>query len=367
LARNATNRDIGDLIGLALWRWGRTGPRRLGWVIRRAWHLLFAECRRRWRVRGIDGSIPWTVAISPTMRCNYSCEGCYSRGRPTEDELTAGELDALFGEAEGLGVLSVVVTGGEPLLRDGLVDILASHQRLLFVLITNGSLVTAAVAKRIAASGNIIPLVSIEGFPSDTDERRCPGAHSAGLDALARFRDAGLCFGFAAMNTSTNTDHLATEEFIDRMADRGCALGFMTEYVPCDTTPRSDWFLSENSRDTFRRRVLDLRKRKRLVLIQFPHDEYGEDNRCSAAGQASLHIGSRGEVEPCPFVPIACDNVRDGGLLAACESPFMRAIRGRPNLLKRGRFACSLFEHREELDALAREHGARIDERSAAE
>ncbi len=320
-----------------------------------------AQCRRRWRERTINGSIPWTLAISPTMKCNYDCGGCYSRGRPTDDELTTDELDKLFGEAEELGILSVVVTGGEPLLRDDLVDILASHRSLLFVLITNGSLVTADVAERIAASGNIIPLVSIEGFPSDTDGRRRPGAHSAGLEALRRFRDEGLCFGFAAMNTSANTDHLATDAFIDGMADRGCALGFLTEYVPCGSAPKSEWFLSEDSREAFRRRVLDLRTRKRLVLIQFPHDEYGVENRCTAAGQASLHISSRGDVEPCPFVPIACENIREGGLLTACESPFMRRIRERPELLTRGRLACSLFEHREELEELAREHGARSD------
>ena len=351
----AGRRDIGDLIGLALWRWGRTSPRRFAWVARRTWKLGLSEWRRRRRERQIGAPIPWVVAVSPTMNCNYSCGGCYSRGRPQDDELSASELETLLSQAEDLGVLSAVITGGEPLLRDGLIDMIARHQRLLFVLITNGSLVTPETARRIVEGRNTIPLVSIEGFPGDTDDRRGAGAHRTAVTALGHFRKAGACFGFAAMNTAVSTDHLADDRFFNEMESMGCALGFVTEYVPCGPHPDPRWVVPPAVRDAFRERVLDFRKRKRMVLIQFPHDEYGADNRCTAAGQASLHISSRGDVEPCPFVPIACENVREGGLIAAFNSPFLRAIRDRPELLRRDRLACSLFEHRAELEALANE------------
>jgi MoaA/NifB/PqqE/SkfB family radical SAM enzyme len=326
-------------------------------VIRIGRRLLLAELRRRRRERTIGAPIPWVVALSPTMECNYDCRGCYSRGRPTHGELSDRELDDLLTEAEGLGVLAIVVTGGEPLLREDLLEALHAHQRLLFVLITNGALVTEEFARGLAESGNAIALVSIEGFPSDTDGRRRPGAHDAALRALERFRDADVCFGFAAMNTSESNDHLATERFRDEMERIGCSLGFLTEYVPTGSEPEAGWRVADGSRASFRRRVLELRSRSRIVLVQFPHDEYGVDNRCTAAGRASLHVGSRGEVEPCPFVPISCENIRDGGLTAACRSPFLRAIRERPDLLRRERLACALFEHRSELEEIARRFG----------
>jgi MoaA/NifB/PqqE/SkfB family radical SAM enzyme len=351
---NASN-DVGDLIGLALWRWGRRSPRRFAWVAGRTWKLGLAELRRRRLERRIGAPVPWVVAVSPTMTCNYSCSGCYSRGRPEDGELSEDELDSLLSEAEEYGVLAVVLTGGEPLLVDGLVDTIARHQRLLFVLITNGSLVTPETAHRVVECGNVIPLVSIEGFPCDTDGRRRPGAHETALDALERFRAAGACFGFAAMNTAVNAEHIASDEFLGGMESAGCALGFVTEYVPCDPLPEAEWLVSTAVRDAFRERVLDQRARRRTVLIQFPHDEYGADNRCTAAGRASLHISSRGDVEPCPFVPVSRENVREGGLVAAFRSPFLRAIRGRPELLRRERLACSLFEHRAELEAMADE------------
>lgn len=358
---------VGFLVASALWMWGRSNPRRMAFFAGMAWRMWHARRRRVRSERRLGGPVPSVVAISPTMRCNYNCHGCYSHGRDSANELSTVELDALFGEAEDLGVTSIVVTGGEPFMRDDLLDLMARHRRLLFVPITNGSLVTPEVAQRIARRGNVLLLVSIEGFPEDTDSRRGPGAHKAALRALARLREAGACYGFAATNTALNTDHLATDAFVDEMIGLGCSVGFFTEYVPCDEHPKDDWMLRPHEREAFRRRVLELRRRKAIVLVQFPHDEYGKDNRCLAAGQASLHINSQGDVEPCPFAPVSCENVRHGGLVAAVRSPFMQAIRENPALLRRDRFACALFEHRAELDELAEKLRARVKARETAQ
>ena len=298
------------------------------------------------------------VAMSPTMRCNYDCVDCCTRWHHTDDELTASELDALLREAEDLGVLVVAVIGGEPLLREGLLDILASHRRLLAVLFTNGSLVTTEIARSVASSGNVLPLVSIEGRPSDTDERRHRGAHAAALSALASFREAGACYGFAAMNTALNSQYLTSDEFIDAMQSLGCVLGLLTEYVPCELSTKPEWSLTEVERDEVRRRVLSLRRRKRVVLMQFPYDEYGTANSCSAAVRALIHITSQGDIEPCPFVPIALENIRRGGLTGACTSPLPSALSETPELLGRYRPVCRVFADRAERSAARGQSGA---------
>lgn len=339
----------------ALWMWARFSPRRIFFLLRIYWHHWHAKRRHTRQQRRINGQVPSVLAISPTMRCNYNCQGCYSRGRPEDDELSTDELNTLFSEAEELGIHSIVLTGGEPLLRNDILNLIAQHHRLLFFLITNGSLVTSDIAHRIARSGNVILLVSIEGFASDTDERRQPGAHEIAMRAFGHLRKAQAAFGFVATNTAANTSQLATDAFIDQMVAIGCAVGFFNEYVPCGLNPRPDWVLDEATRTAFHKRVLEFRRRKPIVISQFPDDEYGQENRCSGAGRSSLHINSQGDVEPCPFVPIARENIRHGGLIAACQSPFLRAIREQPKLLQRQRYACSLFEHRAELDGLAQQ------------
>ena len=342
----------------ALWMWARSSPRRIIFLLRINWGRWCAIRRRRRQQRRIDGSIPSVLAVSPTMRCNYDCQACYSRGRPEDDELSTEELDALFSEAEELGVHSIVLTGGEPLLRDDILDLTTRHHRLLFFLITNGSLITPQIASLIARSGNIIALVSLEGFAGHTDERRQPGAHRTAMRAFSYLRETRAVFGFTATNTAANIDELGSDEFINQMVDAGCAVDFFTEYVPWGANPRPEWVLDEPARAALRNRVLEFRRRKPIVLSQFPDDEYGKENRCSGAGRSSLHINAQGDVEPCPFMSVARENIRHGGLIAACQSPFLRAIREHPELLGRQRYACSLFEHRDALDGLAQQFDA---------
>lgn len=345
----------GDKVNYAaLWLWARSSPRRMLFLLRVNWHRWRAQRRRRRQQSRMDAVIPPILAIGPTMRCNYRCKACYSRGRSEENELSTYELDALFSEAEELGVDSIVLTGGDPLLRDDMLDLTNKHRGLLFFLITNGSLMTPEVASRIAKSGNVVALVSIEGSASFPDERRQPGAHMAAIRAFGHLRRAGVAYGFVATNTAVNTREVATNEFIDQMVGLGCVVGFFTEYVPCGVNPRPDWILGQAARTWLREQVLDFRRRKPIVLSHFPDDEYGKENRCSRAGRSSLHISAQGDVEPCPFVPVACENIRNGGLMAACWSPFLCAIRDHPELLRRERYACSLLEHRAELDEVAR-------------
>jgi MoaA/NifB/PqqE/SkfB family radical SAM enzyme len=353
--KNFKQKGIGEFMRSALWMWGRSSPSRMLFFLRVGVKLLLAKKLKEKKQKSINGIIPAVIAISPTMRCNYNCTGCYSRDRISNNELKTEELDSLYSEAEQLGVLSVVVTGGEPYLRNDTIELMEKHKKLLFIPITNGSKITSEFAERIRESRNIIQLVSIEGLEEHTDNRRKKGSYETAVRAMKLLRDAGACFGFAATNTSGNSIFLGTEPFIDRMIELGCTLGYFTEYVPCGPHPQKDWLLSEEERKTFREKVLYFRRRKPIVLVQFPQDEYGEENRCTAAGIASLHINSEGGIEPCPFINISLENIRNGGLKTACESPFLKSIREREYLLKREKLACSLFEHYSELEEIAEE------------
>jgi MoaA/NifB/PqqE/SkfB family radical SAM enzyme len=346
-------KKIGNLLISSLWNWSRSNPHRIKFFLKICFYFLIASIRRIYMRVRIRGRIPAVLAISPTMRCNYDCIGCYSRDRTYNNELTTEEFDSILTEAEQLGISTVVITGGEPFIRSDTLNLMEKHKRLLFVTITNGSLVSFESAKRISENGNMITLVSIEGFISDTDFRRNEGAHEVAIRTFDRLRQAEAFFGFAATNTTANIENLASDEFVDQMVANGCAVGFFTEYIPCGPDPRFDWVLNESQRENFRKWVLEIRNKKPIIIVQFPHDEYGKDNICSAAGKASFHINSQGDVEPCPFIPISRENIRKGGLVGACKSPFLRAIREHSELLQRKNFACSLFEHFEEIKNLS--------------
>lgn len=336
-----------------MWNWSRAKHNRIKFFLNVFYHFIIASARRTFTKVRIRGIVPSVIAISPTMRCNYNCIGCYSRDRIDENELTTDEYDLLLKDAERFGVSTVVITGGEPFIRPDTLSLMLKHRNLLFVVITNGSFIDEETAKCISENGNRITLISIEGFIGDTDQRRKNGAHNAAVNAFKRLKGAGAFFGFAATNTTANIGNLSSDDFYGQMVLNGCAVGFFSEYVPCGAHLRTDWVLNESQREKFRAKVLQIRRKKQIVIVQFPHDEYGEKNMCSAAGKSSLHINSQGDVEPCPFVPVSCDNIRKKGLLVAFKSSFLLSIRKRPELLRRKQYACSLFEHLQEIKNLS--------------
>jgi MoaA/NifB/PqqE/SkfB family radical SAM enzyme len=361
----SSSERVGDLARSAIRMWGSGSLHRFFFFLRVALRLWRAQRRRRRSMRSFGSPVPTVIALSPTMKCNYGCIGCYASGRPDEKELDTDELDTLLDEAEEIGIPAVVLTGGEPLLRKDLLGLIASHRKLLFVFITNGSLLTPEVTRTIAESTNTVILVSIEGSPEHTDGRRGEGAHGRSVDAFRALRDARACFGFATTVTRENADFIGSDEFIDSMIEEGCSVGYLVEYVPCGERARQEWVVKGEARLKFGGRVREMRRRKPIVLIHFPDDEYGPDGLCSAAGKESFHINSQGEVEPCPFVSISRDSVRRGGLRAACRSEFLKQIREHPDLLRRSKYACALFEHRAQLEALAeqfRPHRSRGEE-----
>ena len=78
------------------------------------------------------GRVATDLRVSLTDRCNLRCNYCMpAEGLdwlPTEQTLTDDEVVRLITiGVERLGIREVRFTGGEPLLRRGLVDIVAAH------------------------------------------------------------------------------------------------------------------------------------------------------------------------------------------------------------------------------------------------
>jgi hypothetical protein len=85
-------------------------PLALLWRTRRLQYGIVRSRARRRRVLRTEGlKIPVAIAISPTMRCNLACEGCYSRFHPREDEIPFERFESFVSEAVDTGVMLVLV------------------------------------------------------------------------------------------------------------------------------------------------------------------------------------------------------------------------------------------------------------------
>ena len=129
---------------------------------------------------------PFFLVLSPTMRCNLACYGCYSGQYAKGEDLEADLIDRVLRESKEMGIYFVTVSGGEPFIRPDLLDLFAAHDDMYFQVYTNGTLIDSRMAKTLARLGNVLPAISVEGWEKETDARRGPGAFRRVLEAMAR-------------------------------------------------------------------------------------------------------------------------------------------------------------------------------------
>jgi MoaA/NifB/PqqE/SkfB family radical SAM enzyme len=243
---------------------------------------------------------------------------------------------ALFEEAIELGVGVIMIAGGEPLLRPGLLARLAEMRGIVVPVFTNGTLLDGSVAALFGRS--LIPVFSIEGDKAFTEERRGIGVHEAALIRARAMREAGGLFGISVTVTSRNLGSVLSGEFLGRLAALGASALFLVEYVPV-VPGTEDLVLSSDQRSSLNDR--DRTDGLPYPVIRLPGDEeaYGG---CLAAGRGFIHLSPEGRLEACPFAPFSDASAGELGLRAALDSPMMRAIRQRHGELTETRGGCAL-------------------------
>ena len=122
-------------------------------------------------------SQPSFLLISPTKACNLRCVGCYADSDSNVQSLDWDIVDKAITEAhDEWGVQFTVISGGEPLAYRSqgktILDLAEKHSDNYFIFYTNSTLITDEVAQRMASLGNIVPMISLEGWRERTDARR---------------------------------------------------------------------------------------------------------------------------------------------------------------------------------------------------
>ncbi len=179
---------------------------------------------------GAAGPSPRPVVVfNATRRCNLRCAHCYSASdaTPSGDELTTAEACRMVADLGRFGVPVLLLSGGEPLLRPDLFELLdaARCAQLRVVLSTNGTLIDAATARRLARAKVAYVGISLDGPRAVNDRfRRSPGAYDAALAGLRHCRNAHLRVGLRLTLHRGNAD--ALDEMFDLVAreriDRVC-------------------------------------------------------------------------------------------------------------------------------------------------
>ena len=149
------------------------------------------------------------VVYNCTSRCNLRCLHCYSASQLNQDdnELSTFEAKKLLSQLAEVNCPVVFFSGGEPLLRSELLELLAEAKKLGLrsVLSTNGTLIDSAAAGKLAEAGVKYVGISIDGEEKFHDEfRNVKGSFKSAVRGIENCRRAGVKPGLRFTITKSN-------------------------------------------------------------------------------------------------------------------------------------------------------------------
>lgn len=313
--------------------------------------LLLQERRRAYYLSRESLSVPPIMIISITNACNLNCLDCYAneQHRNMDQEMDLKTLRYLIADAKALGVGIIMLAGGEPLMKKGILDIVYEHPDMLFVMFTNGLLIRGKILDQMESLKNLIPIISLEGTKDQTDLRRGPGYYDKTIHVMDTLNKKKMLFGTSITVTRDNLNDIIRDEYLHNLENSGVRGLFLIEYVPC--SGNLDLCLLPDQKERLIHKVKQIRKDYSMLPVVLPgnEDQYGG---CLAAGRGFLHIASTGAVEACPFSPYSDVNVKDMHLIDALRSPLLLHIRDNHHLLEESQGGCALYQN----DAFIRDY-----------
>ncbi|MDI6841163.1 MAG: radical SAM protein [bacterium] len=139
-----------------------------------------------------DNLIPFEVLLELTYRCNLKCIHCWV-GEPPGEELTTEEWKNILNQLADAGTFSISFTGGEPFLRDDWLELSLYAKKLHFAIsfLTNGTLITPAIAKALKDVNPVNVEVSLHGATPETHDQitQVKGSFKKVINAIHYLRE----------------------------------------------------------------------------------------------------------------------------------------------------------------------------------
>ncbi len=287
--------------------------------------LILNDVKRK-KVQEEGSFTPTSVLISPTMRCNLSCTGCYAGNYSKKDDLGFELFDRIVSEAEDMGAAIFTILGGEPfVVKDELFKICRKHNKSYFQVYTNGTLIDEETAKELRDLGNLLLTLSIEGYKKETDERRGEGVYDKVINVMDLLRKYRIPFGYSVSVTSKNAELVSSDEFIDFMINKGAYIGWHFLYMPIGSKPDLSLMPTPWQRKMLRDRWIKIRNTKPIFIVDFWNDAPIVGG--CIAGKHYIHINSKGDAEPCIFTHFAVDNIKNKSLKEIMASDYFKELR----------------------------------------
>ncbi len=310
---------------------------------------------------GFPAHPAWEV----TTACNLRCIHCHARSdKPARDELTTNEGKRLIDEFAKVSEFRMLVyTGGEPLMRPDLFELLHHSKRasLTNVIATNGTLITEDVAFKLKDAGVIAAAVGLDSTQPDVHNyiRQRNDAFERAMRGIHALKKAGILLQINIAAMKYNLSEL--EDLIELANNEGAGIGLMYQLLPVGRGSNIEEETLKTEENRWLMETLARKQRDISTIFEpvagpqyWPYlmQQNGKSNGIwlklaehvfhgCAAGRGFVYIKANGDVWPCPFVPVNAGNVRDAPFEEIWrQSEVFANLRNRENTLKGGCGEC---------------------------
>lgn len=267
--------------------------------------------------RQIDNAI-----LKITGKCNLECAHCAEGGPGLTEEMATEQVFDLIEEFSMLKVFRLVITGGEPLLREDLAEVIkrCSEKNVRAIVFTNGTLVTEEFLNQIKGL-NVLLRFSVDGANAKThDIVRGEGSFYKTTGAMRLCRDMGVDTGLAATLTRRNFHQFL--DILELATELGTLETEISEVLPVgNARSNSELLLSQEQLEQLRVYNFKLANENESFrrgmgfgnLVDFLlRTEFKREYPCNA-GITTCFVDSDGSVYPCTlfkdYEELKCGNI----------------------------------------------------------
>jgi len=288
-----------------------------------------------------------------------SCIHCHTHGGgKLKDELSTGEAKKFIDQLAKIPQFRMLVyTGGEPLVRPDIFELLSYSKKAGFVnvIATNGTLITPDVAARLKRAGVAGAAISLDSADPRINNkiRNSSTAYSDALKGIKAVKKAGILLQVNTTVMEYNLDQL--DELVSLVDGLGSAIMLMYQLVPVGRGGNiKDAALNRENNGRLIR-FLEKKQKKSSVIIEpvaapqyWPHllENSQKNSKCwisiaeklfhgCTAGRGLLYIKANGDLWPCPFVEKRLGNVKTDDVSDVWQNnPILQKLRIREKTLK---------------------------------
>ncbi len=277
------------------------------------------------------------VAWETTRSCNLDCIHCRaaaSRG-PYEGEFKTDDFFRIMDEIEKVGKPIIILTGGEPLLREDIFEIskYGANKGFRMVMATNGTLVNDENLQKMKDSGIQRISMSIDGATADSHDkfRKVDGAFDKVMEAIELCKKHGMPFQINTTITKINIDEIpaifdlceklgAVALHIFLLVPTGRGKELEEQEIPPDEYERVlNWFYDKQFQTKMQLkatcaphyyRILRQRAKKEGRKVDFKTFGLDAVTKGCLGGKGFCFISHTGIVQPCGYLELNCGDLK---------------------------------------------------------